>query len=90
MKKTAVRGRGICAVRAFCGLGGRRFFIQIRTSALFGGKNSGFFEIYGVSAASRKKGREVEPVQTFIGQGGRDQFFAILCGRPLWTTIYEY
>jgi len=32
----------------------------------------------------------VEPVRTFCGQGG--QFFAILCGRLLWTAsnaLYE-
>jgi len=27
----------------------------------------------------------VEPVRTFSGQEG-GQFFAILCGRPLWTA----
>jgi len=42
----------------------------MRTSALFGAKNIGFFEIYGVSART----------------GGEGQFFAILCGRPLWTA----
>jgi len=41
--------------------------LQMRTSALFGTKNFGFFEIYGVSAGTR----EVEPVLTFCGQGGR-------------------
>jgi len=27
-------------------------------------------------------------VRTFCGQGGRGQFFTILCGRPLWMTPY--
>jgi len=54
----------------------------MRTSAHFGTKNIRFFEIYGVSARKR----EVEPVRTFFGQEGRSQFFAILCGRPLWTA----
>jgi len=31
-------------------------------------KNFGFFEIYGVSTRTREE--EVEPVQTFSGQGG--------------------
>jgi len=35
--------------------------------------NIGFSEIYGVSARTR----------------GESQFFAILCGRPLWTDPYE-
>jgi len=39
-------------------------------------------EIYGISA--RTKG--VEPVRTFFEQGGGGQFFAILCGRTLWTA----
>jgi len=45
------------------------------TSALFDAKNSGFFEIYGVFARTRRKG--VEPVLTFFGQEGRGQFIAI-------------
>jgi len=28
---------------------------------------------------------EDEPVRTFFGQAVRGQFFAILCGRLLWT-----
>jgi len=47
----------------------------------FGHKNCGFFESYGVSA--RTRGREVESVLTFCGQGRMGQFFAILCGRLL-------
>jgi len=30
----------------------------------------------------------VEPVPTFCGQGKRGKFFAILCGRLLWTAPY--
>jgi len=55
----------------------------MRTSVLVQ-KNTGFFEIYSVSARTRG----VEPVRMFGGQGGRGQFFAILCGRPLWTAPY--
>jgi len=34
-------------------------------------------------------GRGVEPVRTFCGQGREGgQFFAFLCGRPLWTAPY--
>jgi len=43
----------------------------MRTSALFDAKNFGIFEIFDVSVRTR-------------GRGG--QFFAILCGRPLWTA----
>jgi len=49
----------------------------MRTFAFFRAKNFGFFEIYAVSVRTR----EVEPVTK-----GRGQFFAILCGRPLWTA----
>jgi len=42
---------------------------------IFWRKNFGFFEIYDVSARTR-------------GVGG--QFFAILCGRPLWTALYVF
>jgi len=31
-------------------------------------------------------GGEVEPVRIFCGQGGRVQFFAILCRRLVWTN----
>jgi len=58
----------------------------MRTSAIFGGKNFGFFEIYGVSAWKRRE--VVEPVRTFCGQeGGGGQFFAILCGGLFWTAL---
>jgi len=60
----------------------------MRTSALLGAKDSGFFENYGESAWTRG----VEPVRSFCGQGGGGPFFAILCGRLLWTgpnTLYK-
>jgi len=40
----------------------------------FSCKNFGFFKIYGVSALYMDKGREVEPVRTFCGQGGGVNF----------------
>jgi len=55
--------------------------LQIWTSALLGAKNIGLFEIYGVSARTRGEG--VEPVRT----RGRGQFFTVLCGGPLWTSL---
>jgi len=57
----------------------------MRTSAFFGAKTFGFFEVYGVSARTRGVG----PVRGFCGQGGRGQFFTILCGRLLWTAPYK-
>jgi len=54
-------GRGLVQ----CGQGA---VIQMRTSALFGAKNFGFFEINGVSARTRDEG-SFEPVRTFCGQG---------------------
>jgi len=71
---------GVCPVLTFSDKGGG--VLQIRTSALFDAKKFGFFEIYGESARTRR----VEPLRTFGGQGERGQFFAILCGRPLWTA----
>jgi len=68
-------------VRTFCGQDSVGS-LQMQTSELFGVKNFGLFEIYGGFA--RKMG--VEPVQTFFGQRGRSQFFAILYGRLLWTA----
>jgi len=43
----------------------------MRTSALLGSKNFGFFEIYGVSARTRR----VEPVRIFCEQGRRRSIF---------------
>jgi len=57
-----------------------RGILQLWTSALFGAKNIGVFEIYCVSVRTREKRAEL--VQT---RGG--QFFAILCGRTLWTKL---
>jgi len=54
----------------------------MRTSALFGGKNFGIFEIYGMSARTRG----LSQCGHFADKCEGDQFFAILCGRPLWTA----
>jgi len=56
----------------------------MQTSALFDPKKFGFFEIYGVSAQSRGKGGWASA--NILQTRGRGQFFAILCGRPLWTA----
>jgi len=63
---------GGCPMRTFCRQGG-----------FFRWKNIGFFEFYLVAA--RNRGESVEPVRT---KGREGQFFAILCGRPLWTAPY--
>jgi len=47
----------------------------MRTSAIFGAKDLGFFEIYGMSARTRG----LSQCGHFADKGG--QFFAILCGR---------
>jgi len=57
----------------------------MQTSALFGAKTLDFFKFNGVFTTPHGQG-EVEPVQTFCGQGGRDQFFAILCRCLLWMA----
>jgi len=68
-------GGSLCPVRTFFGQGGEGV-LQMRTSALFGAKNFGFFEIYGMSKRTRG-----EPIRTF---------FAILNGRLLWAAPYAY
>jgi len=69
-----------------------RGVFQMRTSALFSGKNFGFFEIYGVSALTGREG--VEPVRTFCGQKGRESIFLQFCadvfyGRHLMQNYVE-
>jgi len=76
---SALRGRGVCPVLTCCGQGEGEV-LQMRTSALFDAMNLGYFEIYGVSSRTRGRGF------CQCGQGGRGKFFAILCGRPLWTA----
>jgi len=68
-------------VRTFFGQGGGA--LQMRTSALFGAKNFGFFEIDSVSHG---QGGRVEPVGTLCDKGEGSRFFVILCGRLLWTV----
>jgi len=68
-------------VRIFFGKGERGF--SDADICTFGQKNFRFFEIYGVSA--RITG--FEPVRTYFGKGGGVNFFAILCGRPLWSPF---
>jgi len=51
--------------------------IQMRTSALY----QIFRNLWCV-----RTDKEGAPVWTFCGQGAGGQFFAILCGRPLWTA----
>jgi len=53
----------------------------MRTAALFGEKNFGFFEIYGVSTRTRG----LSQCGHFAKNGG--QLFAILCRRLLWTIF---
>jgi len=72
-------------MRTLCGQG--EGVLQMRTSEIYGAKTPGFFGSYGLSAQTREEG--VEPVRTFFGQGGSGQFFAILCGRPLWMAPYH-
>jgi len=58
--------------------------LKMWTSALFGAKNIGFFEIYGVSARTREGGGGQCGHFSDKGEGGH--IFTILCGRPLWTA----
>jgi len=54
----------------------RRSMRHMRTSALW------IFRKLRLSARTR----EIEPVRTFCAQGKWGWFFAILCGRLLWTS----
>jgi len=62
----------------------------MRTSALFGAKNIGFFKIYGVSA--RTRGGGFNQCGHFADKGG-GQFFEIFAdvfyGRPLIIIIFS-
>jgi len=58
----------------------------MRTSAHFGAKkNFGFFEIYSVSARTRRE-RRVESVRAFYGQEGTGSNF----GRLFWTASKKF
>jgi len=46
-------GRGVCPAQTFFGQGGSS---AARSSALFGAKNFGYFEIYSVSARTKGEG----------------------------------
>jgi len=59
----------------------------MRTSTLFDAKNSGFFEIYGVSARTRKEGGRTSA--EIFRTKERRHCFAILCWRRLWTAPVE-
>jgi len=60
----------------------------MRTSALFGAKNSNFLKfmvcLYG------QEGGVCPAVRTFCGQGERGSIFAILRGRLLWKVPKTY
>jgi len=78
---SAVRGKGgFVHCGHFSDKGGRGSLdVDVHT---FSSKIFGFFVIDGLSTRTRG----VEPVQTFFGQGGSGQIFAILCKRLLWMA----
>jgi len=65
--------------------------LQMRKSTNFGAKNIGFFEIYRVSARTRRKG--IKPVRIICRQGCGvtfSQFCAgVLYGRPQSLELYK-
>jgi len=74
---------GVCPVRT-------RGVLQMQTSAFFGAKHIGFFEIYGASARTRG-GRLSQYVSTdILRTRGKGSIFAILFGRRLWTASYLF
>jgi len=85
-KRRPQSGReGICPVRTF--FGQEEGVLQMRWSTLFGAKNTGFFEIYGMFARTRGL-IQCGHLADIREKGG--QFFAILCGRRLWTALYAF
>jgi len=75
---------GVFPVRIFFGQGGGEV-LQIRTSALFGAKNFRFRNLLCVRTDMRGEG--LTQCVHFADKGERGQFFAILCGRLLWTAL---
>jgi len=79
-------GRGFVQCRHFADKGKGGFFRCERPHFLVQ-KILEFFEIYG--CALTDQGERVEPVRTG-GWGWWCQFFAILCGRLLWTALNSF
>jgi len=57
----------------------------MRTSSLFGTKNFGFLEIYGVSALTRGRGL-LSQCGHFSDKEEEGQFLSMLCEGLLWTA----
>jgi len=57
--------------------------VQMRAYALFGAENFGFSKF---TKYPHRQGGGLSQYGHFENKGGRDDFFAILCGRPLWTA----
>jgi len=62
---------------------GKRRGSSDEDSAIIDAKNFGFFEIYGVPHGQGRK--ELSQFGHFADKGGGDEFFEIMCERPLWT-----
>jgi len=62
----------------------------MRTSKIFVTKNLRFFENYSASPLRTDKERRVEAVRIFIADKERSKFWAIFCGRFLWTTRFYF
>jgi len=60
------------------------FAVQMQTSVLFCAKTSDFSEFMVCPHGQGERG--LKQCGHFADKGGRDQFFAILCGRLLWTA----
>jgi len=61
----------------------------MRTSAIFGAKNVGFFEIYGVSARKREKKSKISADILWTRGGVNFSRFCadVLYGRPLISVL---
>jgi len=65
-----------------------RGVLQMRTSALFWAKTSDFSKF--IVCPHGQRGREVEPVRTFFGQGGREINFLRFCENVLYGRRTSY
>jgi len=83
-------GRGLVQCGHFSD---KRDDLQMRTSAHFGPKTFGLFEIYGIFSSTWTRGeRGVEPVRTFCGQGREIDFSRFCADVFLWwprTKIFR-
>jgi len=81
-RKGRPQSRGIVNFGHFTARG----VLQMRTSTLFGAKTPDISKFMVCPHRQRRRG--LSQCGHFVDKGGGGQFFAFLCGRPLWTASY--